>query len=86
MALATQRMMANQTAATINANSYEVHVTEVRLERTWRMLHLDPACFDAEFYRSHNPDLPAWPEPGMFLQHWATSGQFEPRKYRCDWC
>lgn len=81
-ALSLQRMMDNQTSTTINANRFADHEADYRRRRTWRMLQLDPACFDAAYYAAENPDLPPWPEPRMFLHHWATSGQFEPRKFR----
>jgi hypothetical protein len=40
------------------------------------------ACFDFEFYKAHNPDLPVW-GPETIWEHFVTSGQHEGRVFRC---
>lgn len=40
------------------------------------------ACFDFDFYKAHNPDLPAW-GPATIWEHFVSSGQHEGRVFRC---
>jgi hypothetical protein len=43
------------------------------------------ACFDFEFYKAHNPDLPVW-GPETIWEHFVTSGQHEGRVFRWVGC
>lgn len=62
-------------------NEYTAKKTELRNMKILNMRARGSACFDFDFYRSKNPDLPVWGHETMW-EHFVTSGQHEGRVFR----
>lgn len=62
-------------------NEYNAKKTELRNMKVLNMRARGSACFDFDFYRAKNPDLPVWGHETMW-EHFVTSGQHEGRVFR----
>ncbi|KAI3431515.1 hypothetical protein D9Q98_004565 [Chlorella vulgaris] len=65
----------------LTANEYTLKRTMLRNMKILNMRARGSACFDFEFYKAHNPDLPVW-GPETIWEHFVTSGQHEGRVFR----
>lgn len=69
----------------LQGQNYSTNGFHIKASDSWRVDALlgGSSCFDFAFYADRNPDLPLGWGASALWQHFARSGQFEPRPFRC---
>ncbi|KDD73356.1 hypothetical protein H632_c2260p0, partial [Helicosporidium sp. ATCC 50920] len=74
---------AHRLTAELVGNEYLAKKQELRQGKVASMRRRGPACFDFEFYKARNPDLPSPPwGPAHLWEHFVEHGQHEGRVFR----